>query len=120
VEKTVYNRAGPDPGDTVYAEPNPDYFQLLDQGGGVLTPVGYGHRSVEYIVKACRKVAAVASLQKRRELIRQYDREGILATPANSSYNELVNEAGRRSILAGGREVLIDYGPPAGVEFREY
>ncbi len=32
-----------------------------------------------------------------------------MATPANSSYNELVIEAGRKSILAGGREVAIDY-----------
>jgi len=30
-----------------------------------------------------------------------------MATPANSAYNELVIEAGRLSILNGGREVLI-------------
>jgi len=118
--KYGFTEPGGDPGDTAYAEPNPDYFQLLDQGGGVLTPVGYGHRSVEYILNACRRVAAVRPIRKRREMIRRYDREGILATPANSRYNELVIEAGRQSILAGGREVLIDYGPPAGVKFREY
>jgi predicted dehydrogenase len=118
--KYGFTQAGGDPGDTVYAEPNPDYFQLLDQGGGVLTPAGYGHRSVEYILKACRRVAAVKAVRKRQELIRQYDQEGILATPANSAYNELVMEAGRKSILAGGREVLIDYGPPAAVRFREF
>ena len=33
-----------------------------------------------------------------------------MATPANSSYNELVIEAGRASILSGGREVAIEYG----------
>jgi len=117
--KYSFTQAGSDPGDTAYAEPNPDYFQLLDQGGGGLTPVGYGHRSVEYILEACRRVAAVKALAKRQELIRRYDQEGVLATPANSGYNELVIEAGRKSILAGGREVLIDYGPPAGVKFRE-
>jgi D-galacturonate reductase len=117
--KCSFTQPGGDPGDTSYAEPNPDYFQLLDQGGGGLTPVGYGHRSVEYIVKACRRVAAVKALAKRQELIRGYDQEGILATPANSGYNELVIEAGRKSILAGGREVLIEYGPKAGVKFRE-
>jgi len=118
--KCSTTQAGGDPGDTVYAEPNPDYFQLLDQGGGGLVPVGYGHRSVEYIIKACRKVAAVKAVRKRQELLRGFDREGILATPANSGYNELVIEAGRKSILAGGREVLIEYGPPAGVKFREF
>jgi hypothetical protein len=33
-----------------------------------------------------------------------------MATPANSSYNELVVEAGRKSILDGGREMRIEYG----------
>jgi predicted dehydrogenase len=118
--KCSYTQPGGDPGDTAYAEPNPDYFQLLDQGGGGLTPVGYGHRSVEYIVNACRKVAAVKSVGERQRMIRQYDEEGILATPNNSGYNELVIEAGRKSILAGGREVLIAYGASAGVRFRDY
>ena len=118
--KYSLTEAGGDPGDTAYAEPNPDYYQLLDQGGGGLTPAGYGHRSVEYIINACRRAAAIKSVAKRRELLRRYDREGILATPANSAYNELVIEAGRKSILAGGREVAIDYGPPAEVKFREH
>ena len=43
-----------------------------------------------------------------------------MATPTNSSYNELVIEAGRKSIQAGGREVCIDYGEKAGVRFKEY
>jgi len=43
-------------------------------------------------------------------LLREIDDAGIMATPANSSYNELVIEAGRQSILNGGREVRIEYG----------
>ena len=43
-----------------------------------------------------------------------------MATPANSSYNELVIEAARLSILNGGKEVAITYGKNAGVGFREY
>ena len=43
-----------------------------------------------------------------------------MATPGNSSYNELVIEAARKSIQAGGREVCIDYGDKPGVKFREY
>ena len=43
---------------------------------------------------------------------------GIMATPKNSSYNELVIEAGRLSIQNGGREVEIVHGPHAGVAFK--
>jgi len=110
----------PDEYNKHYHEQNPDYFQLLDQGGGHLTPSGYGHRSVEYIVKQCRHAATMTDLSKRQQFLKQLDTEGIMATPANSSYNELVIEAGRKSILAGGREVTISYGPHPGVQFREF
>ena len=115
-----YTQAGGDPGDTVYAEPNPDYFRLLDLGDGALTPTGYGHRSVEFIVSAIRQVEASAGddLAARQALIRQYDEAGIMATPANSSYNELVVEAGRLSLLSGGREALIEYGDSPRVQLR--
>ena len=89
-------------------------------GGGRLTPVGYGHRSVEFILKACRDAAAMKTLAERQKFIRQLDADGIMATPANSSYNELVIEAGRKSILSGGREVVIRYGDRPGIEFRQY
>jgi predicted dehydrogenase len=118
--KHSYTEAGTDPGDTVYAEPNPDYFQMVDQGGPGLVPVGYGHRSVEYIVKACCRAGAMSDKAERQSFIKQLDADGIMATPANSSYNELVIEAGRKSILAGGREVTIEYGEKAGVAFRKY
>jgi len=59
-------------------------------------------------------------LARRREMLRALDAEGIMATPLNSAYNELVVEAGRMSILSGGREVVITYAPTAGVAFRKY
>jgi len=118
--KYSYTAASGDPGDTVYAEPNPDYFQMLDQGGVGLTPIGYGHRSVEYIIRACREAGQTADLTQRKAMLAKYDAEGIMATPFNSSFNELVMEAGRKSILAGGREVEIKYGKNAGVDFRAY
>jgi hypothetical protein len=96
-----------------------DYFRLLDLGGESRVPVGYGHRSVEYIVRACGEASAVADVKGRQALIRRYDEAGIMATPANSSYNELVVEAGRLSILNGGREVEIDYNTNT-VKFKEY
>jgi len=86
-----------------------------------LDPVGYGFRSIEYIVKACLKARSLPGLTDRQRLIREYDEKSIMATPRNSNYNELVIEAGRKSILSGGREVAIDYtvSPPA-VDFRKY
>jgi len=97
-----------DPGSTIYAEPSPDYFQYVDMGGKGLTPIGYGYRSVAYIVNQCIEVES-AEPALRPAMLRRIDEAGIMATPANSSYNELVIEAGRESILNGGREVSIEY-----------
>jgi predicted dehydrogenase len=118
--KHSYEAAGDQPGDTVYAEPNPDYFQLLALGGEWLTPTGYGHRSAEYIIRACCRAGQLESVEARQRLIRELDEDGIMATPANSSYNELVVEAARMSITNGGREVLIDYGEEPGIRFRDF
>ncbi|HUV40806.1 MAG TPA: Gfo/Idh/MocA family oxidoreductase [Sedimentisphaerales bacterium] len=122
-----YIEKGSDSGDTYYAEPSPDYFKYVNLGPDGLTPVGYGYRSIEYIVKNICKGIDISQgrderqgLAERQKLIRQFDNEGIMATPANSSYNELVMEAARLSILNQGREVEITYGPDAGVGFRRY
>jgi hypothetical protein len=65
-----------------------------------LTPVGYGYRSIEAIVSAAIRVN-----REGAAVLDEIDRAGILATPANSSYNERVIEAARESIQSGGREV---------------
>jgi D-galacturonate reductase len=70
-----------------YSEPSSEYFQYVEQG-----VVGYGYRSIERIVEACRNGS---------------DDEGIIATPSNSRHNERVIEAGRKSILSGGREIQL-------------
>jgi len=90
----------------LYTEPSPDYFQYVDLGGPGLTPVGYGYRSVEYILKQCIRVEQ-APPESRAALLRELDDAGIMATPANSSYNELVIEAGRISIENSGGEVSL-------------
>jgi D-galacturonate reductase len=97
------------PGATMYAEPSPDYFQYVEHlqpdGGGVgLTPVGYGYRSIEHLVRACHRVDTSNDPQ---QTLREIDNEAILATPANSRYNERVIEAARRSILNGGETIPI-------------
>jgi predicted dehydrogenase len=105
--KYSYTSKGSDPGSTIYAEPSPDYFQYLDLGGPGLVPVGYGYRSVEHIVQACMDVEAGPTLAERQAKIRAIDAAGIMATPANSSYNELVIEAARESIRQGGNTIEI-------------
>lgn len=93
------------PGATAYTEPSPDYFQYLDLGGPGLTPVGYGYRSIEHLVRAAIRVAQSADPSTA---LREIDAEGIIATPANSRYNELVIEAGRQSIQNGGVMVPVE------------
>ena len=122
-----YATKGGDAGAKYYHEPSPDYFKYVDLGGGGLTPVGYGFRSIEYIVRnicrcieACMGLRRAEALAQARKLIRQFDDEGVMATPANSAYNELVIEAGRLSILNGGREVEIIHGAHAGVALKNY
>jgi hypothetical protein len=107
--KYSYTRAATDAGATRYAEPSPDYFQYVDLGGPGLVPVGYGYRSVEHIISNCIRVESeAADLGGRQKLLREIDAAGVMATPANSSYNEKVIEAGRESIQSRGREVKID------------
>jgi hypothetical protein len=115
-----YSQPGGDPGDTQYAEPNPDYFRLLDMGDGGLTPSGYGHRSVEYIVETILRLEKQAGddLAARQTLLKQIDEAGMMATPANSSYNELVIQAGRLSLANHGHEAVIEYGGKPGVRLR--
>lgn len=115
--KYSYTRKPDGPGTTIYAEPSTDYLQYIDIGGPGLVPVGYGYRSVEHIVANCIRVENEAGpdLAKRQALLKELDAAGIMATPANSAYNELVLEAGRASIVDNGRLVRIEYGERAGV-----
>lgn len=110
--------AGDDPGDTAHHLVNPDYFQMIERSDGPgLRPVGYGYRAIEQLVDTATRVASVADLAARQDLLLEIDAAGWHATPANSFYNELVVEAGRLSILNGGRRVDITYGEKPGVAF---
>lgn len=123
----AYTKTPPGAGNTTYAEPSTDYFQYLDLGAKGLVPTGYGYRSIDWILRSCKRVETETNglpeeqaLPKRQALLKEFDRLGIMATPANSRYNELVIEAGRMSILNGGREVEIQYEPQPAVKFKEY
>jgi predicted dehydrogenase len=100
----VRNPGGP--GSTMYAEPSTDYLQYVDTGGPGLAPVGYGYRSVAYIVERALELQGLG-LEERRSKLAEWDRAGLMATPANSAYNEAVIEAARRSIAEGGRPVAV-------------
>jgi D-galacturonate reductase len=123
----VYTEPPTGPGATAYHEPSTEYFQYLDVGAETMLPTGYGYRSIARLVEAAKQVEALAdggsreaSIHARQTRIQEIDDNGILATPANSAFNELVVEAGRMSLLQGGREVEIEYGPNPVVRPREY
>jgi D-galacturonate reductase len=71
-----------------YSEPSPDYFQYVEWNGPGLAPAGYGYRSIEQMIAA----AAAGRVDSP-----------LLATAANSGFNDAVIEAGRRSLMEGGR-----------------
>jgi predicted dehydrogenase len=105
------------PGGTEFNFVSPDFYRLVPWEGEGYKPIGYGFDSVaanlstmQRIETACAELEGGAGLKRRREMIREVDRKGILATPANSYINELVVEAARISILADGSPVSIEYG----------
>lgn len=122
--KYSFNEKLDSPGGTQFAEPSPDYFMYQDLGGPGLVPWGYGVRSVDYIVSAALQIeretagfSGEEAAAERRKRIGAIEEQGVIATPANSRYNELVCQAARLSILNEGHEVEIHYDPP-GVAFR--
>jgi predicted dehydrogenase len=106
---------------------SPDFYKLVPWEGKGYKPVGYGYESVAAsVTMACQIEEAVLtmksdsdSLIKRREMIREVDVKGIIATPANSFINELVVEAARISILKDGENVDILYGDKPHVKLRQ-
>ena len=113
-------------GGTAFNFVSPDFFQLIPWDGPGLKPVGYGYESVIATIEmACQiehevsSLPEAASLERRRQIIREVDERGIIATPANSYINELVVEAARLSILNDGDVVTISYGGHPGVALRK-
>lgn len=82
-----------------YSEPSPDYMRMVEWPGEGLRPVGYGYRSIEAITETA------AAVNEGRATLQAIDAQGLLATPANSRYNERVIEAARQSIFDNGRLV---------------
>ena len=104
-------------GGTRYNYVSPDFYRLVPWEGPGFKPTGYGFDSVAASLETMRRIendtaglAGAAALERRRALIREVDEAGLLATPANSAFNELVVEAARLSIQADGDWCTIVYG----------
>jgi D-galacturonate reductase len=98
---------------------SPDYFRLVPWQGEGLKPIGYGYDSIEAIVEAALDVNAAGEvLDRRQAILKEIDQKGLLATPANSYFNELVIEAARLSITQSARHVAIAYTPTPRVRER--
>ena len=107
-------------GGSVYNYVSPDFFRLVQWEGKGLKPVGYGVDSIAANVETMLRLEReTETVEQRRALIREVNEAGILATPANSSINELVVEAARLSIVADGDWVNIVYGDQPHVEARK-
>ena len=103
---------------------NPDFYRLVPWEGPGYRPTGYGFdsvannlRTIHRIEKEVGGMTETDALARRRELLKEIDSLGVIATPANSYINELVHEAARLSILNEGRMVKIIYGENPHVEF---
>ncbi|MAG13081.1 MAG: hypothetical protein CMN78_00610 [Spirochaetales bacterium] len=113
------------PGGTRFNFVSPDFFRLVPWDGDGAMPVGYGYDSIaanlNTIIDIERKSATVATentLAVRQDRLAEVDSKGLLATPANSSYNELVTEAARVSIATEGAWVDIHYDEHPHIEVR--
>ena len=96
---------------------NPDFYRLVPWDHAGFKPVGYGYDSIEANVTTAHRIenstaemSDDAGLAKRRKIIEEVDNTGIIATPANSSINELVIEAARLSIENKGAWATIHHG----------
>lgn len=88
-----------------YRYVSPDYFRLVPWEGAGLAPIGYGYDSVAALVDAARRVEAAGAGAGR--VLDAIDAAGLIATAANSGFNEQVVEAARLSIARGGENVEI-------------
>lgn len=105
---------------------SPDFYRLVPWEGAGYKPIGYGYDSVAATITAAQRMESevesmpdAEAMARRREIIREVDEKGIIATPANSFVNELVVEAARLSILNDGDAAIIEYGENPHAEMKK-
>jgi len=105
---------------------SPDFYRIVPWEGKGYKPIGYGPESVSASITMAHRIendvegiSSADSLKRRQKIIKEVDKKGIIATPANSYINELVVEAARLSILNDGEFVTIEYGKNPHVKLRK-
>jgi D-galacturonate reductase len=105
---------------------SPDFYRIVPWEGNGYKPIGYGPESVSASITMAHRIendveglSSSDSLKRRQKIIKEVDKKGIIATPANSYINELVVEAARLSILNDGEFVTIEYGKNPHVKLRK-
>lgn len=113
------------PGGSKYNYVSPDYYRLVPWEGKGYKPIGYGFDSVAGITNTIHRIEnetagldPKAALEKRRQIMKEVDAQGLIATPANSYINELVVEAVRASITRDAKPVRIVYGDHPHIEIK--
>ncbi len=113
------------PGGSKYNYASPDFYRLVQWQGPGFKPIGYGYESVAGITQAIHHMESEtahlepeAALKRRREIMREVDANGLIATPPNSYINELTIEAGRMSVLQDAAPVRIVYSDHPHVELK--
>ena len=104
---------------------SPDFYKIVPWEGKGYKPIGYGPESVSATLTMVHSIenevegmSESDALKRRQKIIKEVDKKGIIATPANSYINELVVEAARLSILNEGNFVKIEYGDKPHVRLR--
>jgi predicted dehydrogenase len=105
-------------GGSKYNYVSPDFYRLVPWEGTGFKPIGYGYDSIAANLEAMQRIESETAglpekraLTQRQKMIAEIDKQGLLATPANSYINELVVEAARLSIVRDGAWVDIRYEP---------
>jgi hypothetical protein len=113
-------------GGSKYNYVSPDFYRLVPWEGPGFKPVGYGYDSIAANLDAMGRIETETAdlpekraIVRRRKLVAEIDRQGLLATPANSYINELVVEAARLSIVNDGAWTDIRYRPSPQVALRK-
>ncbi|MBK7930530.1 MAG: hypothetical protein IPJ98_24585 [Bryobacterales bacterium] len=85
--KYSYIQEPSSPGATMFTEPSTDYFQYVDLGGPGLEVVGYGFRSVEFIIRNILQVEAPPRATARASSVSLMRQESWPRPPIVSTTN---------------------------------
>jgi D-galacturonate reductase len=85
-----------------HASLNPLFMKYAPSDGRFAGQAGYGYRSIEAFIEAAAAISSSGA--------RPADYDATLATASATRTTTAILEAGRRSLDAGGRRVILDRG----------